>query len=231
MPINIERFVKLKRFTQEFDFNDTTDQVLPKVGLGSVIYNAIVSLINASKQTLGISGNTLSISGGNSITLPNQLQTLSNSGNTISISGGNSITLPESDNQTLSVSGTTLSISGGNSVTLPSASGAPSVSGAYVVAQVNIPTSAAPAPGSWVASPGGAALAMAAQVNASGPTNSFTVTADNAGDARYIRGSDGVWYGQVFSAASVLTITLPAGVIPTEYAFHNASGGTGGGIE
>jgi hypothetical protein len=44
-------------------------------------------------QTLAVSGSTLSISGGNSVTLPDA-QTLSVSGNTVSISGGNSITLP-----------------------------------------------------------------------------------------------------------------------------------------
>lgn len=50
-------------------------------------------------------------------------QTLSLAGNTLSISNGNSVTLPSSnatDSQTLSLAGNTLSISNGNSVTLPS---------------------------------------------------------------------------------------------------------------
>lgn len=44
-------------------------------------------------QTLAISGNSLSISGGNTITLPSSIQTLSLSGNTLSISGGNNVSL------------------------------------------------------------------------------------------------------------------------------------------
>lgn len=135
MPINIERFIKGKRFTQEFDLDDPLNQVLPKVGVGSVIYNAIVGLINASKQTLGISGNTLSISGGNSVTLPSTPpQTLSSSGQTICISGGNCVTLPEYDNQTLTIIGQTLYISGGNAVTIPSSS---PVAGSYIVVSGN----------------------------------------------------------------------------------------------
>lgn len=47
-------------------------------------------------------------------------QTLSINQNQLTISGGNTVILPDNDNQTLSVSLNTLSISGGNSVTLPS---------------------------------------------------------------------------------------------------------------
>jgi hypothetical protein len=87
-------------------------------------------------QTLSVSGSTLSISNGNSVSLPtdgdsnpsNEIQSLSISGNTLSISSGNSITLPadgdsnpSNEIQSLSVSGNTLSISGGNSVSLPGA--------------------------------------------------------------------------------------------------------------
>ncbi len=105
--------------------------------------------VNTDNQTLTLTGNTLSISGGNSVTLPtgSDNQTLSLSGSTLSISNGNSVTLPtgttytagtgisisgnvisntgDNDNnptnelQTLSVSGNSLSISNGNSVTLP----------------------------------------------------------------------------------------------------------------
>ena len=50
----------------------------------------------------------------------NDTQTLTLNGNQLSISNGNTITLPAgAGSQTLSISGTTLSISGGNSVTLP----------------------------------------------------------------------------------------------------------------
>lgn len=84
---------------------------------------AVNTAISGATQNLSISGQTLSISGGNSITLPDKdQQTLSSSGQTICISNGNCVTLPEYDNQTLSISGQTLFISNGNSVTLPSAS-------------------------------------------------------------------------------------------------------------
>jgi len=78
-------------------------------------------------QTLSLSGNTLSISNGNSVTLPdvnptNELQNLSLNGDTIFISSGNHILLPTGfgDNQTLSLSGNALSIANGNSVSLSS---------------------------------------------------------------------------------------------------------------
>lgn len=82
-------------------------------------------------QTLSLTGNNLSISNGNTITLPtevdgsvtNEIQQISLSGNTISLSnGGGNITLPPNsgtDAQTLSVAGNTMSISNGNTVTLP----------------------------------------------------------------------------------------------------------------
>jgi len=85
-------------------------------------------------QTLALNGHLLSISSGNDVTLPdeidgdttNELQTLSLAGNVLSISETNSITLPESDDsdstnelQTLALVGRTLSISDGNSLLLP----------------------------------------------------------------------------------------------------------------
>ena len=51
--------------------------------------------IGPTNQTLTLSGRTLSISGGNSVTLPNDKQTLALSGNTLSISNGNSVNLPQ----------------------------------------------------------------------------------------------------------------------------------------
>ncbi|MCB9033296.1 MAG: hypothetical protein H6553_05625 [Chitinophagales bacterium] len=74
-------------------------------------------------QTLSLSGNNLSISGGNSVNLnsiDNQILTLS--GDNLTISNGNTANLSSIDNQTLSynsVSGQ-LSIVNGNSVTIPS---------------------------------------------------------------------------------------------------------------
>ncbi|MDN3676630.1 hypothetical protein QWY90_04820 [Flavobacterium paronense] len=77
-------------------------------------------------QALSLTGNTLSISNGNSVTLPTYVdtpQTISQSGNTVTLSnGGGTFTIPtftDTDAQALSLTGNTLSISNGNSVTLP----------------------------------------------------------------------------------------------------------------
>jgi hypothetical protein len=81
-----------------------------------------VLLPDSDDQTLSISGQTLSISGGNSVLLPDSDdQLLSISGQTLSISGGNSVLLPDSDDQLLSLVGNNLSISGGNTIALPAA--------------------------------------------------------------------------------------------------------------
>jgi len=91
----------------------------------------IPSYIDTDGQTLALNGQVLSISNGNSVTLPvdgdsnatNELQTLTQNGNTITLSnGGGSFTLPvdtDTDGQTLALNGQVLSISNGNSVTLP----------------------------------------------------------------------------------------------------------------
>lgn len=135
MAVNLERFIKGKRFTQEFVIDDPLNQVIPKVGAGSAIGNAISTAAAAATQNLSLSGQTLSISGGNSVTLPSTPpQTLSSSGQTICISGGNCVTLPEYDNQTLTIIGQTLYISGGNAVTIPSSS---PVAGSYIVVSGN----------------------------------------------------------------------------------------------
>lgn len=109
---------------------------------------------DSDQQTLNLSGNTLSISNGNSVTLPSggtsysagngidiignvisntaqdQIVTLSASGSA-SVSGTYpNFTLSSTDNQTLALNGTTLSISGGNSVTLASG-GAGTLDNAY----------------------------------------------------------------------------------------------------
>ena len=95
------------------------------------------------KKNLAFNANTrsLSIDGGNNVTLPNDKQTISKSGNKIVLSnGGGEVDIPtatpyndadikrrlgvleakrDNDNQTLSVSGNNLTISGGNSVAIP----------------------------------------------------------------------------------------------------------------
>ncbi|MEN9336634.1 MAG: hypothetical protein RLZZ500_1621 [Bacteroidota bacterium] len=86
---------------------------------------------DSDAQSLTLAGNVLSISNGNSVTLPadgdsnptNELQTLTQNGNVVTLSnGGGSFTLPtdtDTDAQTLALAGNVLSISNGNSVTLP----------------------------------------------------------------------------------------------------------------
>lgn len=116
--------------------------------------------VDNDKQQLSFNTNTrvLSISNGNSVTLPSYKQTITKEDNKLILSdGGGEITLPQPtntqayddtalvsrvkaletkqdrDNQTLSVSGNSLSISGGNSVTIPQ----PNLSGYVTVTQYN----------------------------------------------------------------------------------------------
>lgn len=56
------------------------------------------------------------------ITSQTDSQTLSISGTTLSISSGNSVTLPDNDTQDLSISGRTISLTNGGSVTVPASS-------------------------------------------------------------------------------------------------------------
>ena len=110
----------------------TNTLTLSKNG-GSV--NLAPYLDNTDNQTLSISGNSLQISGGNSVNITgavdldadptNELQTLSINTNTISISNGNSIVMPLdndrdslNERQNLSITGKIISISKGNSITL-----------------------------------------------------------------------------------------------------------------
>ena len=90
------------------------------------VASAPVNLPRTDEQSLSLTGNTLSISNGNSVTLPSYIDTpqiLSQSENTVTLSnGGGSFTLPtfnDTDAQSLALNGNTLSISNGNSVTLP----------------------------------------------------------------------------------------------------------------
>jgi fibronectin-binding autotransporter adhesin len=84
------------------------------------------SALPADAQQLSISGGTIGLTNGGSVTLPdasatNELQTISKSGSTVTLSNsGGSFT--DADNQNLGLSGASLSISGGTGVTLPDAS-------------------------------------------------------------------------------------------------------------
>lgn len=79
---------------------------------------------NTDNQTLSVSGNSLSISGGNSVQFDtdstNEIQAISFSNDTLYLSNGGSVYLgaywDNTDNQTLTLSGNTLSISNGNSI-------------------------------------------------------------------------------------------------------------------
>ena len=107
-------------------------QVLSQVGNTITLSNGggsftLPTLTDTDHQSLALSGNTLSISNGNSVVLPIQPpQTLSQSGNTVTLSnGGGSFTLPtfvNTDAQSLTLTGNTLSISNGNTVTIPTTS-------------------------------------------------------------------------------------------------------------
>ena len=80
------------------------------------VASAPVNLPRTDEQSLSLAGNTLSISNGNSVTLPSYIDTpqlLSQSENTITLSnGGGSFTLPtfnDTDAQSLALNGNTLS--------------------------------------------------------------------------------------------------------------------------
>jgi hypothetical protein len=98
------------------------------------VASAPINLPGTDEQSLSLTGNTLSLSNGNSVTLPTYNYTpqiLSQSENTITLSnGGGSFTLPtfnDTDSQSLALNGNTLSISNGNSVTLPTFNNTPQV--------------------------------------------------------------------------------------------------------
>ncbi|MDC1204738.1 tail fiber domain-containing protein [Salibacteraceae bacterium] len=129
--------------------NDSTNELNSAIGFsgttltvtdagGAKTANLSSLLDNTDSQSLSISGNSLSISGGNSVTLPagtisndndstNELNaSVSVSGNILSVTDAGGAKTADlsafkdnTDSQTLSLSGSTLSIAGGNSVTLP----------------------------------------------------------------------------------------------------------------
>lgn len=108
---------------QQISYNSTTNVVTLESG-GTINLSDLQD--NTDSQTLNLSGNTLSISGGNNLSLAGftntDAQTLSLSGNTLAISGGNNVSLSSyldnTDSQNLGLSGNNLTISGGTSVSL-----------------------------------------------------------------------------------------------------------------
>lgn len=132
----------------EFEDKDTVALAYDDTALKARV-KALEDKPDNDKQTLTFNaGNrNLSISNGNSVTLPNDKQTISKQGNKLILSNdGGEVELPvpntsvpyddtalkkrvsdlearpDNDKQTLTVNNNTLSISGGNSVTLPSQS-------------------------------------------------------------------------------------------------------------
>jgi hypothetical protein len=102
-----------------------TTQVLGKDGQ----YHTLPAAPVAAVPALSVSGNQLTIAGGNTVTLPdNDTQDLSISGNVISLTNGGSVTLPAGTAPTLSISGQNLTISGGNTVVLPAGADAQTLS-------------------------------------------------------------------------------------------------------
>ncbi|MEI7801490.1 MAG: hypothetical protein WCI97_02475, partial [Bacteroidota bacterium] len=127
--------------------NTSPDQVVTVTGTGSASVTSAYPnfTINATDaQTLSLAGTTISISNGNSVTLPSQLNYTSGTGiniagtvisNTapdqlVSLNGTGATTVTgaypnftinsvDNDAQTLSLAGTTISISNGNAITLP----------------------------------------------------------------------------------------------------------------
>lgn len=102
----------------------------PTIANGAITAGMLAAGTIPAPQTLTLTGNTLGISGGNTVTLPAPAApTLTLNGNTLGISGGNSVTLPAgSDNQQLSLNGNQLSITNGNTVTLPAGGGSQTLS-------------------------------------------------------------------------------------------------------
>ena len=95
----------------------------------ATVINLAPYMDNTDAQTLSLAGDSLTITGGNSVDLTSYLdntdaQTLSLAGDSLTISGGNSVDLTSyldnTDAQTLSLAGDSLTISGGNSVDLSS---------------------------------------------------------------------------------------------------------------
>lgn len=130
----------------EFDDNDTKSIAYDDTALKARV-KALEDKPDRDNQSLTFNGTTgeLSISNGNTVTIPNGKQTISKQGNKLILSnGGGEVDLPQpnnavayddkplrdrvtalegrrdNDNQTLTLNDRTLSISNGNSVTLPS---------------------------------------------------------------------------------------------------------------
>ena len=134
---NSDEIDKLKKLIDELAKNKANQDIDLNLNDRTLTVGDKSVTLPTDLQQLSLRGNKLSISGGNSVTLPeyddssvksriedleNRVdkdnQELSIVDDKLSIKNGNTVTLPKF-NQDLNLSGRTLSISGGNSVTLP----------------------------------------------------------------------------------------------------------------
>jgi hypothetical protein len=121
-PVNLPPY----EFSEQDGSTTNELQTLSQTGSTVTLSNGggsftIPTFTDTDGQSLALSGNVLSISNGNTVTLPTYA--LSQTGNTVSLSnGGGSFTIPtftDTDGQSLALTGNVLSISNGNTVTLP----------------------------------------------------------------------------------------------------------------
>ncbi len=134
MTSNVNGVVSSASIVNSLTTNVTGNTLTTTVnGVSSSVTLPSSSITDTDQQTLSVNGDQLTISNGNTVTLPsiteidgdvtNELQTLSQNGNVVTLSNnGGSFSLPvdtDTDDQTLSINGTTLSISEGNSVEIP----------------------------------------------------------------------------------------------------------------
>lgn len=134
---NSDEIDKLKKLIDELSKSKANQEIDLNLNYRTLTVGDKSVTLPTDLQQLSLRGNKLSISGGNSVTLPeyddssvksriedleNRVdkdnQELSIVDDKLSIKNGNTVTLPKF-NQDLNLSGRTLSISGGNSVTLP----------------------------------------------------------------------------------------------------------------
>jgi len=118
------------------DFTSTLKTKLDNITELANRYALSSAAFNTSTGVLTISGNasdavTVDLDG-RYLTSQTDSQTLSISGTTLSISGGNNVTLPDNDTQDLSISGRTISLTSGGSVTVPETTNASSLTSGTV---------------------------------------------------------------------------------------------------
>jgi hypothetical protein len=99
LQANDERGSRIEELELAKLANDSTDAAQNEkdgqLTQKDLVHDQKIAALESKTLVLSLSGQTLSIQGGNSVTLPQPLQNLSLSGQTLSIQGGNSVTLPQ----------------------------------------------------------------------------------------------------------------------------------------